>query len=282
MSKNIAASKLQSVDEKTCLVVPYCQSLKSQHEMEIKDTICGALDLYDSDDAYKVKSKIEELKNNGEDVEKSDETTVTKSYRYSDPGQTGTTIAKKVLGQLFSALLILQWFPYARGNPFEYGKQGQQKCISSPTLVYNSSNASFTDLTSCNHMLHQLQCHSVKACIPNNGGKLKTVCTDNLCLTDHACPELTVTSDQRMVVQSKDDKCMDCRKYDDLKSRLQELKNIGKECLPLATKSIGTYRPMFNPVLMAVCLVICMYICRMAFIENVERPQMTQNRIKRD
>uniref|UniRef100_K1S5A4 Uncharacterized protein n=1 Tax=Magallana gigas TaxID=29159 RepID=K1S5A4_MAGGI len=129
---------------KALRVVPYCQSLKSQHEMEIKDTICGAL-----------------------------------------------------------------------------------KCISSPTLVYNSSNASFTDLTSCNHMLHQLQCHSVKACIPNNGGKLKTVCTDNLCLTDHACPELTVTSDQRMVVQSKDDKCMDCRKYDDLKSRLQV--NILKE-----------------------------------------------------
>lgn len=100
---------------------------------------------------------------------------------------------------------------------------------------------------------------------------------------------------------------MDCRKYDDLKSRLQKLKNIGKECLPLATKSTGTYRPMFNPVLMAVCLVICMYICRsglqlifviqpfvhqnkhinckhssMAFIESVERPQMAQNRIKRD
>lgn len=137
-----------------------------------------------------------------------------------------------------------------------------QKCISSPTLVYNSSNAFFTDLTSCNHMLHQLQCHSVKACIPNNGGQLKAVCTDNLCLTDHACPELTVSSDQRMVVQSKDGKCMDCRKYDDLKSRLQKLKNIGKECLPLATKSTGTYRPMFNPGLMAACLIICMYICR--------------------
>lgn len=26
-----------------CRVEPYCQSLKSQHEMEIKDTICGAL-----------------------------------------------------------------------------------------------------------------------------------------------------------------------------------------------------------------------------------------------
>lgn len=39
-------------------------------------------------------------------------------------------------------------------------------------------------------------------------------------LTDHACPELTVTFDQRRVVQSKENKCMDCKKYDDLKSRL--------------------------------------------------------------
>lgn len=126
LSKNIAASKLQSVDEKACLSEPYCQSLKSQHEMEIKDTTCGALDLYDSDDACKIKLKIEEVKNTGEDVEKSDETTAAKSYRYPDPGQTGTTIAKKVSGQLFYALLILQWISFAGGNPFDYGKQGQQ------------------------------------------------------------------------------------------------------------------------------------------------------------
>lgn len=112
-------------------------------------------------------------------------------------------------------------------------------------------------------MLHQLQCHYVEACIPDNRGQLKAVCTGNLCLTDHACPELTVTFDQRMVVQSKENKCMDCKKYDDLKSRLHEFKNIGKECLPLAAaQSTGTYRPMLNPVLMTTCFVISMYMYR--------------------
>lgn len=77
-----------------------------------------------------------------------------------------------------------------------------QKCISSPTLVYNSSNASFTDLTSCNHMLHQLQCHSVKACIPNNGGQLKTVCTDNLCLTGMLNYELRMRDENHMCFEN--------------------------------------------------------------------------------
>lgn len=53
-------------------------------------------DVYDSDEAFKiVKQKIEEENNTGEDAEKSDETTGARNYRYPDPGQSGTTLAKK-------------------------------------------------------------------------------------------------------------------------------------------------------------------------------------------
>lgn len=92
--------------------------------MEMEDTTCGAVDVYDSDDEFKiVKQKIEEEKNTGEDVKK----TLAKSYKYPNHGQTGTTTAKK--GQLLvtCTLLVLQCLPYAAGKSFDYGKQGQQE-----------------------------------------------------------------------------------------------------------------------------------------------------------
>uniref|UniRef100_K1REE9 Uncharacterized protein n=1 Tax=Magallana gigas TaxID=29159 RepID=K1REE9_MAGGI len=92
LSKNVAACKLQSLDEdQTCLSEPR-PSLETQSETEMEDTTCGAVDVYDSDDEFKiVKQKIEEEKNTGEDVKK----TLAKSYKYPNHGQTGTTTAKK-------------------------------------------------------------------------------------------------------------------------------------------------------------------------------------------
>lgn len=122
LSKNVAACKLQSLDEdQTCLSEP-CPSLETQSETEMEDTTCGAVDVYDSDDEFKiVKQKIEEEKNTGEDVKK----TLAKSYKYPNHGQTGTTTAKK--GQLLVTLLVLQCLPYAAGKSFDYGKQVQQE-----------------------------------------------------------------------------------------------------------------------------------------------------------
>eukprot|EP00105_Crassostrea_gigas_P016161 XP_011433439.1 PREDICTED: uncharacterized protein LOC105332502 [Crassostrea gigas] len=122
LSKNVAACKLQSLDEdQTCLSEPR-PSLETQSETEMEDTTCGAVDVYDSDDEFKiVKQKIEEEKNTGEDVKK----TLAKSYKYPNHGQTGTTTAKK--GQLLVTLLVLQCLPYAAGKSFDYGKQGLQE-----------------------------------------------------------------------------------------------------------------------------------------------------------
>lgn len=124
LSKNVAACKLQSLDEdQTCLSEPR-PSLETQSETEMEDTTCGAVDVYDSDDEFKiVKQKIEEEKNTGEDVKK----TLAKSYKYPNHGQTGTTTAKK--GQLLvtCTLLVLQYLPYAAGKSFDYGEQGPQE-----------------------------------------------------------------------------------------------------------------------------------------------------------
>lgn len=81
------------------------------------------VDVYDSDDEFKiVKQKIEEEKNTGEDVKK----TVAKSYKYPNPGPTGTTSAKTGQLLLTCTLLVLQCLPYAAGKSFDYGKQGLQ------------------------------------------------------------------------------------------------------------------------------------------------------------
>lgn len=94
----------------------------------MKDTTCGAVDVYDSDEAFKiVKQKIEEENNTGEDAEKSDETTGARNYRYPDPGQSGTTLAKKGKLLVITLLILLQCFPYAGGNSYDYGKQGLQE-----------------------------------------------------------------------------------------------------------------------------------------------------------
>lgn len=127
LSKNVAACKLQSLDEdQTCLSEP-CPSLETQSETEMEDTTCGAVDVYDSDDEFKiVKQKIEEEKNSGEDVNMIKKT-LAKSYKYPHHGQIGTTSAKK--GQLLvtCTLLVLQCLPYAAGKSFDYGEQGLQE-----------------------------------------------------------------------------------------------------------------------------------------------------------
>lgn len=128
----------------------------------MEDTTCGALDVYDSDDEFKiVKQKIEEEKNTGEDVEKSDETTLAKSYKYPDPaGQTG---------KLLVTLLILQCLPYAAGKSFDYGKQGLQEedCGNFHSYLRNVTGP-FSALSMCEIRRQNTQCpmEYIAGCFP--------------------------------------------------------------------------------------------------------------------
>lgn len=129
--------------------------------------------------------------------------------------------------------------------------------------VYNSSSP-FNDINRCDTELQQLECHlpKLKVCIPvKNEGSLMAVCTDNICLTGHACPVVTRNTNlSALYVEAIDELCKNCKFADNMEDRLSENDNsVGSECLtfsstsPLpilqssSTSSISTKEPSVSP-----------------------------------
>lgn len=86
----------------------------------------------------------------------------------------------------------------------------------------------------CNNELDKLQCEDwqVKACIPDTNGSMMIVCTGDFSLTGYACPVVTKTSDNHLIIQSYEKKCNTCQPYETLLERLQRNNNtVGEECL---------------------------------------------------